>query len=93
MNGFKVGDPWHDAAFVTDETDNDPINPNHYKRGGLEAISVIEAFVADSYHLGNAVKYILRAGHKDNFEQDIDKAIWYLNRAKEFRAGVAGSVE
>lgn len=58
----------------------DPVNhPTHYQRGGLEAIQVIEAFQLD-YHLGNATKYILRLGHKDNAIQDAQKAAWYINR-------------
>lgn len=48
----------------------------------MEAIDVIEAFELD-YHLGNAVKYILRAGHKDDIKQDIAKARWYLDRKLE----------
>jgi hypothetical protein len=31
-----------------------------------------------NYHLGNAIKYIARAGHKDSAEQDLKKAIHYL---------------
>lgn len=60
---------------------SDPINPAHYKSGGLEAIDVIEAFQLD-FCRANAVKYILRAGAKpDNTEQqDCKKAIWYLQR-------------
>jgi len=35
-----------------------------------------------SYHLGNVVKYIVRAGHKDTDPlQDLQKARWYLERA------------
>lgn len=38
------------------------------------------------YHLGNAVKYIARAGRKDptKTEEDLRKAIWYINRYIEF---------
>ena len=59
----------------------DNINhPQHYKSGGMEAIDVIEAFGL-GFHLGNATKYILRAGRKTaDAKQDINKAIWYLNR-------------
>ena len=34
------------------------------------------------YHLGNAVKYISRAGKKDpeKTAEDLKKAVWYLNR-------------
>ena len=54
-------------------------NPPHYQSGGLEAIDVIEAFELN-YRLGNACKYILRAGRKDNAIQDLQKAVWYLQR-------------
>ncbi len=58
---------------------SDAINPAHYKRGGMEAIDVIEAFEL-GYHLGNLIKYVLRAGHKDNILIDLQKARWYLDR-------------
>jgi hypothetical protein len=63
-------------------TDN--INhPEHYKANGMEVIDVIEAFGL-GFHLGNATKYILRAGRKTaNPSEDIRKAIWYLNRFLE----------
>ena len=56
-------------------------NPEHYggKKNTYEAIKVIEAHNLD-FCLGNAVKYILRAGKKDDIKQDLEKAIWYLNR-------------
>jgi hypothetical protein len=60
----------------------DFINPNHYKTDkGIESIDVIEAFELD-FCLGNAVKYILRAGKKPDqpIERDLEKAIWYLER-------------
>lgn len=59
---------------------DDPVNhPPHYRRGGLEAIDVIEAFGL-GFHLGNAVKYILRAGHKGDTVEDLEKARWYIDR-------------
>jgi hypothetical protein len=48
----------------------------------MESIDVIEAFDL-GFCLGNAAKYILRAGHKGGPEQrreDLKKAIWYLQR-------------
>lgn len=57
-------------------------DPPHYKTGGIETIDYIEAKELD-FHLGNAVKYISRAEHKGTYEQDLQKAIWYLNRAIE----------
>jgi len=48
-------------------------HPPHYISGGLEAIDVIEAFGL-GYHLGNAAKYILRAGKKTaDATEDIKK--------------------
>ena len=59
----------------------DVINhPAHY--GGdtrYEAIKVIEAW-ALGFHLGNAVKYIARAGKKGSELEDLRKARWYLDR-------------
>lgn len=59
-------------------------HPGHY--GGdttYEAIKVIEAWGLD-FCLGNAVKYICRAGkkHPDQVE-DLQKAMWYLQHAIE----------
>lgn len=44
-----------------------------------EAIKVIEAWEL-GFCLGNTVKYISRAGKKDNVLQDLKKARWYLDR-------------
>lgn len=56
-------------------------SPKHYQtESGLEAIEVIEAFFAGSFHLGNVFKYIARAGRKGDRLEDLKKARWYLNR-------------
>lgn len=56
-------------------------HPDHY--GGdttYETIKVIEAWGL-GFHLGNAVKYISRAGKKSrNALEDLEKAKWYLDR-------------
>lgn len=54
-------------------------HPDHYKVGGIETIDFIEAKKLN-YNMGNAVKYISRAEHKGNKKQDLEKAIWYINR-------------
>jgi hypothetical protein len=60
---------------------DDKVNsPSHYKVGGIETIDFIEAKQLD-YHLGNVVKYISRADHKDDKLENLKKAQWYLNRA------------
>lgn len=73
---------------------NNPVNsPSHYTSGGIETIDFIEAKKLN-YNLGNAVKYITRAGKKFPEElvdlniknlnaivtQDLEKAVWYLQR-------------
>ena len=59
---------------------SDPVhNPLHYKSGGIEVIDVIEAFEL-GFHLGNVVKYVLRAGRKGDALEDLEKAAWYLDR-------------
>ena len=47
--------------------------------GKYEAIDVIEDWNLN-FNLGNAVKYISRAGHKDDIVQDLKKAMWYIER-------------
>lgn len=58
-------------------------HPNHYggKDNPYEAIKIIEAHNLD-FHLGNTVKYILRAGKKEDNSiiQELEKAKWYLER-------------
>jgi hypothetical protein len=67
---------------------NDQVNsPAHYTKGRVEAIEVIEDVVAGApdavtgYSVGQTLKYLLRAWHKGNAVQDLQKAAWYLNRA------------
>lgn len=53
----------------------------YYTRNGLEAITVIEKWELN-FSLGNAIKYICRAGRKDNetYFEDLEKALWYIRR-------------
>ena len=63
------------------EEDDDVDSPAHYHSlvGTMEAIDVIEAYNLN-FNLGNAIKYILRSGKKDDEIQDLKKAMWYLKR-------------
>jgi len=66
---------------------SDPVNhPAHYKTGGIETIDFIEAKNL-GYNLGNVIKYVTRADHKGNKEQDLLKAAWYLQREIEHAIG------
>lgn len=59
-------------------------HPDHYGGAGnpYEAIRVIEAWNL-GFCLGNAVKYIARAGRKGDRLTDLRKARWYLDREIE----------
>jgi hypothetical protein len=59
---------------------HDQVNqPKHYTAhpSGVECIEITEHM---GFNLGNAMKYIWRADLKGNRSQDLEKAIWYLNR-------------
>ena len=60
----------------------------------MKAIDVIEAYDLN-FSLGSAIKYILRAGAKPNesFEEDIGKAIWYLQREIERKNNATNTSE
>ena len=61
-------------------------HPPHYQsNNGVECIEAIEAALGDgfeSYLRGTAIKYLWRAGKKWDTVEDINKAIWYLERLK-----------
>jgi len=67
---------------------HDPVNsPSHYAEGRqYEPIAVIEDWELN-YRLGNAVKYISRAGRKIDAKEDLRKAIWYIEREIESLEG------
>lgn len=71
-----------EVIVTIDEDDNNQvIHPQHYggKDNPYEAIKVIEAWGV-GFNLGNTLKYISRAGKKDNIIQDLEKALFYLDR-------------
>jgi hypothetical protein len=56
--------------------------PSYYRRGNVQ----VWDFIRDqglNFHLGNAIKYICRAGHKDSRVEDLRKAIHYLQNELE----------
>lgn len=54
-------------------------HPAHYNTGCIEVIDAIEAWQLN-FSRGSAVKYIARAGHKDDELEDLRKAAWYIDR-------------
>lgn len=70
-------------VVTTDKKTNSISNaidhPSHYNRGKIEVIDFIED-QGLSFHLGNVIKYIARAGSKGDKLEDLKKARWYLDR-------------
>jgi hypothetical protein len=59
---------------------NDVYHPAHYTEHptGVECVEIAEAF---GFNLGNAIKYIWRAGLKTPDPiKDLEKAAWYIRR-------------
>ena len=56
--------------------------PAHYNKGGTECIDYIgqQVFDVQSYLEGNAIKYLHRYKYKHKEIQDLNKAIWYIQR-------------
>lgn len=83
ING-KIGKPELEPA-------SDMVNhPSHYADTDLpaEVIDIIEPTVKNypsgvGYHVGNVIKYLLRAPYKNNLKEDVAKAEFYLKRAKD----------
>ena len=63
-------------------------NPDHYTSGGIETIDYPKAKATPEEFRGHlrltALKYLSRAGLKDDTLKDLKKAQWYVNRLVEF---------
>ena len=86
LTNTAAGVPMHlKAGQITEPVlirTNDPIHhPAHYTQGSVEVWDFIHEQGLD-YFLGNAMKYICRAGKKspDTKVEDILKAISYLEK-------------
>ncbi len=69
---------------------DDSVNhPKHYVShpAGIECIDIVEHF---SFNIGNAVKYLWRAGLKGDKLEDLKKARWYVDRAISQLEGKSG---
>jgi hypothetical protein len=59
--------------------ENNVDHPKHYTShpSGVECIQITEHM---GFNLGNAIKYIWRADLKSDAIEDMQKAIWYIQR-------------
>ena len=87
----KPSDKHVDLQKVSGKVCDNVNHPAHYTFGNIEVIDFIEDKKL-GFHLGNAVKYISRAGRKDPARtvEDLRKAAWYLNRQIERLEGSLG---
>ena len=54
-------------------------HPQHYNMGNIEVIDAIDDWGL-GFCEGNIIKYVVRSNHKENRVQDLEKALWYLER-------------
>lgn len=69
---------------------SDAVNhPPHYNQhpSGVECIQIAEHY---GFCIGNAIKYLWRAGLKGDAVEDLEKARWYLDREITRRKKIAG---
>ena len=69
-------------------TTSQRLTPSYYlgKYKGIEAFDVCMDFASDSYNIGVAIAYLLRAGKKPNnpMTNDLLKAIDHINKEIEY---------
>ena len=73
-------DNFHAIADYLLRTTNDPVDhPSHYTShpSGVECIQITEHL---NFCVGNAIKYLFRAGKKGDYIEDLKKAKWYIER-------------
>jgi hypothetical protein len=62
------------------------VGGDHYKQMDIEPWDVIDTWPLDQqigYHRGNALKYLMRMGSKDESPQEVAKGLHYLEKLLE----------
>ena len=77
---YKINDIFGGEFMLTFEIEEKEMvdHPSHYNQG-IETIEYIESW-SMNFNTGNVIKYVTRAGYKDNQLEDLKKAMWYLQR-------------
>ncbi|MCD8239380.1 MAG: DUF3310 domain-containing protein [Clostridiales bacterium] len=76
---------------------SDPINPNYYKKNGVECIDAIATATEDltgieAVDTANVIKYLWRWKQKNGAE-DLKKARWYLDHLIKSVSGIGEVAE
>jgi hypothetical protein len=83
---FIKGQLVEQQSSIVDDNVN---SPSHYTSGGIETIDYMEAKSTHEEFCGHlrltTIKYLSRAGLKDDEIQDLEKAAWYLNKLIKVR--------
>lgn len=76
---FECLDQLHSVVSARSADSPSVDHPPHYTEhpSGVECIAITEHF---NFCLGNAIKYIWRAGLKGDAVEDLKKARWYIDR-------------
>jgi len=85
MERIIIEPPWPPDSFTKEEGKKavDMVNhPSHYTSHpcGME---VIEITKHETFCIGNAIKYLMRYKLKGNPKQDLEKAVFYINKEIE----------
>lgn len=63
-------------------SDGTAVSQKHYQIAAVEPIEIMQMYLSpeqlQGYLRGNAMKYLLRVGHKDESKKEIDKAYQYI---------------
>ena len=88
---YKEIDEWakqEQFNRVVNRFKDDVNHPDHYTSGGIETIDYMKAKSTPEEFRGHlrltTIKYLSRAGLKDDTLKDLKKAQWYLTRLIEF---------
>jgi hypothetical protein len=78
---LKVMDLKYNPHFEEEVTASDMVNhPAHYTAGKYEVADVADDWYANDPHLWNATKYMARWDKKGDPIENLEKAIWFINR-------------
>ena len=74
-----INHKWPKTNYNKVHVDEMVNHPKHYNPGKIEVIDAIEDWQLD-FNEGNVIKYIVRAKRKNDRKQDLEKALWYIQR-------------
>jgi transcriptional regulator with XRE-family HTH domain len=77
---YKINDIFGGEFMIMFEIEEKEMvdHPSHYNKG-IETIDYIDSWEMN-FNTGNVIKYVTRAGYKNDQLEDLKKAMWYLQR-------------